>query len=71
MGPMMGWMMGLGWLAALVLVVLVVAGVVWLVRSFARGPGHADGAAGTASKIVLGVLAVVGPSHSSLSRRRR
>jgi hypothetical protein len=49
MGPMMGWMMGLGWLAALVVLILVVAGVVWLVRG-----------GGTGAKIALGVLAAVG-----------
>lgn len=62
MGPTMGWMMGLGWLAALVLLGLVIALVVWLVRS----PGSAGrdagsgSAGGTAAKIALGVLAVVG-----------
>jgi hypothetical protein len=50
MGPMMGWMMGFGGPAALVVLTLVVAGVVvWLVRGGASG-----------AKIALGVLAVVG-----------
>lgn len=49
MGPMMGWMMGLGGLAALVVLILVVAGVLWLARRSTTG-----------AKIMLGVLAVVG-----------
>jgi hypothetical protein len=60
MGPMMGWMMGLGGLAVLVVLILVVAGVVWLVRSLGRAPGHADAPTGTAAKIALAVLAVIG-----------
>ena len=49
MGPMMGFMMGLGWLTALVVLVLVIAAVVWLVRGSTTG-----------AKVALGVLAVVG-----------
>ena len=49
MGPMMGWMMGLGWLVGLVVLILAVAAVVRLIRG-----------GGTGAKIVLGVLAVVG-----------
>lgn len=57
MGPMMGWMMGLGGLAALVVLGLVVAGVVWL----ARAPGHTDATTThSVAKIALAVLAVVG-----------
>jgi hypothetical protein len=62
MGSMMGWMMPLGWLAALVLVALVVAGIVLLVRTLARGNGSAQSATtgATVAKIALFVLAVIG-----------
>lgn len=65
-GAMMGGMMGLGWIAALALVILVIAGVVWLVHSLARAPGHADGAAGTLrQRLCLECGPSLGPSHSS------
>jgi hypothetical protein len=62
MGPMMGWMMGLGGLAALVVLGLVIAAVVWLVRSLrpAGGDEQPRTTGSTAAKIGLGVLAVLG-----------
>jgi hypothetical protein len=58
---MMGWMMGFGWLAAILVVVLLIAGIIFLVRMLA-GSGHEQSktAGATAPKVVLVVLAVIG-----------
>lgn len=50
MGSMMGGMMVFGWIGALLIVALIVAGVVMLARS----PG------GSGSNVVLAVLAAIG-----------
>ena len=61
MGSMMGWMMGFGWLGALLVLILVVAAVVLLVRTVGRNHvAQATGAGATAAKILLIVLAVIG-----------
>ena len=60
MGSMTGWMMGLGGLATLLVLILVVGGVIWLVVTLARAPGPSDGSTRTAAQIALAVLAVVG-----------
>lgn len=61
MGSMMGWMMGLGWVAALLVLTLLIAGIVLLVRMLARRDDAQPGTAGvTAAMIVLVVLAVIG-----------
>lgn len=60
-GSMMGWMMGFGWIAALLVVVLLIAGVVALVRMLGGGnDGQTRTAGATTAKIVLVVLAVIG-----------
>ncbi|MGH8725529.1 MAG: hypothetical protein ACREU1_11775 [Burkholderiales bacterium] len=62
MGSMMGWMMGLGWLAALLVVILLIGAVIAVVlmlrRSDAKEPRTTAGA--NAATIVLIVLAVIG-----------
>lgn len=61
-GSMMGWTMGLGWLAVLVVILLLVAGVIVLVRALSRpdSAGQSTAAGATAAKVVLVVLAVIG-----------
>jgi len=61
MGSMMGWMMGFGWLAALLVVILLVAGIIVLVRMLGPGDQEQTKTAGaTAAKIIVAVLAVIG-----------
>ena len=62
MGSMMGWMMPFGWIAGLVLLAFVIAGVVGLVRMLSRQDGSAQaGTAGsTVAKVALVALAVIG-----------
>ena len=53
--------MGLGWITALVVLILLVAGIVALVRMLARRDDVKPSIGGaTAAMIVLGVLAVIG-----------
>lgn len=61
MGSMMGGMMGLGWVAALLVLILLIAGIVLLVRMLARRDDAQPRTAGmTVAMIVLAVLAVSG-----------
>jgi hypothetical protein len=62
MGSMMGWMMGFGWLAALAILALVIAGIVLFVNVLAgRDRTAQPPTAGiSAARLALVALAVIG-----------
>jgi hypothetical protein len=62
MGPMMGWMMGFGWVVALAILALLIAGVVVLVRTLDRRDRTAQPptAGTTVARVALIALAALG-----------
>jgi hypothetical protein len=57
MGSMMGWMMGFGWVAALLVIILLVVAIIALMRGMTQSPVAEKQGAGN---IVMMVFAVIG-----------
>lgn len=60
MGGMMGGMMGLGWIGALILVLLLIGAIVALVRLLSPNVSVAEGSGLNILLIVLAVIGVLG-----------